>query len=258
MSIQTHLTPDERKQVNAIFARVWKKFHAGATSQWEMIEPNTPLTMEEAKIVARAEFEATNFARIEQFHKRASHQISRQKDRLRANEERYNARVATINTDAQRRGLATSTIVMTQLERAVSEKHAADQIVEREIVNAELTRENNLARLSADTDRRVEALAKRIHMDSMRMNLAAFKERCEQQSRAYRDMLQMQQVRMVTPINAQQLIDDELHGAYMHWLFTNKTPAEARSLLNNEPVFTWNLSAAGAVRLRNEIVRRSI
>jgi len=258
MAVPTHLTEAERRQVNAIFARIWKKYHVAATSQADAIEINTPLTMEEARIVAQAEFEVINMTRVDQIHNRADHQISRQNDRRRVAQERHNVRIARINTDAQQRGLALSTIVLSQLERANAEKHSQDQVFDREIENIELVRSNGLARLHADNDQRIEALAKRIHADSLRTNIAAVRERSASQSRAYRDLLQLQQVRLVAPINVQQMADDETHGTLMHWLFTNKTPQQARALVNNDPVFTWNfILSMNATRFRNEVQRRS-
>ena len=254
---QTHLTDPERRIINGLFARTWKKYMAGATDHSAVMEINTPLTMDEARSVARTEFETANMLRIEQTHNRLDNQIARQHDRRRIVAERHNARIAQINTDAQKRGIANSTIVLNQLQRAVAEKNRQDETIDREIETIQRTRTNDIARFTANTENRIEALAKRIHADSLRTNVAVVRERSAASSRSHRDMVHFHTARMSVNMNVNQLIDDELHGQYMHWLFTNKTPADARSLAENEPIFMWGfVNTSSATRFRNEVMRR--
>ena len=256
MSIQTHLTDEERKEINEIYARAVKKYLTATVDYATNLQPTPPITMEDAIEIARMELDGIMMSREEKMNEQADHRISKQQERKARLQDRLNTKIARINTDAHKRGVANSTVVATQLARAISEHERQDAQMDRAIENIETMKILNIQRMRLDNGRRASAMAKRIHNDALRNNLQLIREMGAQQSRSFRDMVTMHNVRMQAPINEQRLIDDEVRGAYMLWLFTNKSPAEARSLVLNEPTFMFNLSLSAYMQLREDIERR--
>ena len=81
------------------------------------------------------------------------------------------------------------------------------------------------------------------------------KERSRQLSRSYRDLQAFLRVRLVSPVAAQTLVDEEVYAAYVQFLL-KFPPGVAFEYVNNERLFKLNLSPSFFTRLYAEMQRR--
>ncbi|MCL2755928.1 MAG: hypothetical protein FWE45_02635 [Firmicutes bacterium] len=250
-----YLTDKERVEINLIMARTYRKYNVGGTDVPDLVEIPRPLTWEQAKQQAIEEAERLNVIRIDRINDEQSKRRERQLLRKQRINEQYKARIARINTDAGRRGILNSTIVLNQLERAHIAKQEAETAINDEIEFIEVTRNSRIDQQNTTFEQRAEALARRIHIDSVRINVQAIREKAVQRSRAFRDLIHLSQVRLTTPINTQTMIDQEIYDEYVTFL-VKQLPRRAVSLVSNDPVFFFNLPHTMWLRLYNEFNRR--
>jgi len=181
----------------------------------------------------------------------------REEAKLERIRDQYELRVAAINTDAGRRGMLNSTVVLDQLDRARDARDAAEDAVHGEIAFIESRKALDMERVSLQHDARVSALAKRLMVESSRQALAAAREKAVQKRHNLRDFMSMQQMRLTIPVNVAQIVLQEIYDEYVAWL-VRQSPARAFALVDYDPLFYWNLGMAHWLRLFDEFWRRTV
>jgi hypothetical protein len=131
----------------------------------------------------------------------------------------YNARCLDITTNAQKRGMNNSTVVI-ELLSAAFEKKIEEQ-----------------ARLNGLLDK----LAKKILQENTRLALQVEKEKSASRSRSLRDYGTLMKLRLTIPYVTADLISQETHDAYMAWLM-QFPPNDAYDIAISNALFTQNLS----------------
>ena len=242
-SFDFYLTHAEREYLDGIFARTLRKYNVGGTDFLNLIEEPKVLTHEEAVELARDQLIRKSEVQLEQLHSN----IARRTERAL---KQYESRVAQIKTDATRRGMQNSTVVLSQLDRAARAKDAEIDFIEQD-------RELRSERIKLTADARVEALGKRIHADSMRTNIQVLREKSAQHSRSYRDWLQFQHARLTLPINTQATAEQEIYDRILEFMLT-LPPRRAANIVDNDPVFFFNLTPVQYSRMFTELTRRAI
>ena len=134
--------------------------------------------------------------------------------------ETYTHRVENINENAYNRGLLNSTIVLEQLDRAYAKK-AAD-----------------LERL----DNMTERLVKKIMADNAKLSFSIEREKSISRSRALRDFVAVNKMKISVPYNAQALIEQDVYDAYLAWLL-QYTPQDAYDYVNHNTIFLLNMGS---------------
>ena len=205
------LSSEQLRQLNEIFIAIVNKYR-NQTSTSVLMETVPRLTTKDAEDLADLELG----------------------DRRTKINQEYDERVENINRNAIARRMAHSTVVLTQLDKALERRTDA------------------LKRL----DNQKEKLAKRIFTENQRIFLSAERERSIARSRSIRDMANVTRMRQTVPYNAQALIDEELYTSYLAWLM-QYPPTLAHHYVNQNSVFFMNMGALPWVRLVEEIRRRA-
>jgi len=206
-----HLNEKDRQYLNDIYARSYKKYFG-----WTAPTPGgKPLSYAEALGVARDE--------LETFYSLRRAEINAKHD----------ARVLSINTEANKRGLITSTVVLEQIERAMYERDIA------------------LEKFEHVTDAKVRAAARKMMAEELGLARLGMQ--------ADRDALNMT-LRRVTSggipnVDLQKAMDEEVYAEYLRFLLA-QSPEVALAYVDNDPLFLFNLSTSYFNRLHTEIERR--
>ena len=251
------LTPQERLQLQEVFTNAHRKYNLGLTDKRLELAPPVVMTIDQAREIAEHQIEAELVTRQAQITERAQIMIDRQHKRIARVNAQYQERVARINTDAGRRGLLSSTAVMVQLERAESARNEAISAHETEISFLEARLQLDLQRLDVTLGNRVEALAKRIHNESQRTAVAVVRERAMQADRNYSNWKSWQRVRLELNLDAkvQSAIEDEVFFEYKAFLL-RQHPERAFQLIDNDPVFFFNLTVPQWIQMRTIMQNR--
>lgn len=236
------LTPDERIYLNQLHSRVTQKYTTAVTDSMDLLQVPMPLTMDEARKSAITELEAAIEQRITEANDTAERATMRQRERLAKVQARHRTRLARLANEASRRGLGHSTIIINNFEAVHAERDQAEHAINVEIEFIETRRINTIERLRHTLNQRTEALAKRIHAQSMQQNLRVIQERGRQQSRSLRDLMSVKRTDygLPNPINYTNLINDELFSLYLHWLSGQPVHRAAR-VVSRDPLFFFNL-----------------
>ncbi|MCL2851070.1 MAG: hypothetical protein FWE01_01775 [Firmicutes bacterium] len=256
ISGRPYLTEAERIQLDMVLVRAMKKYNSAMTDFIDLVDVPMPLTIDEAIIQATAEHDKSIKNATEQVDNKANRQKEREQFRLDRINKRYEEHIARINTDAMNRGMITSTIVLSQIERATEAHIKAIEAIYAEMDFIEARRTLNLERLELQSQVRINALAKRIQTENARASLQGIREKSIQRSRAFRDWIALQQTRLAVPINAQQLVDNEVHDEYLAFLM-QLSIHRAIFLIDEEPLFFVNMSSSTWNRLASKMHSRS-
>lgn len=236
------LTSKERSYLNQIYVSAYKKYFTMSTDYGiEMdasrIESVEPLTWEESLALATAQLGARR-AQINAAYN----------EKIALAEANHIKTVALLNTEAQKRGLINSTIVVQSLSRAFAEKTAKIELLESERVA-------KLDKLEGET---LQSLARKIHSDATRnavsarrLNLTIAQSKSMQQARSLTARIR----NTIQTSESQRLLDEEVYAAYLSFLF-GYSVSDALSLINDEPVFGLNLSETYYTKLQQEMARR--
>lgn len=204
------LTADQKRQLNEIYFGIVRKFST-MTSQSVMLDTMPRLTKEEAQALATDELSARQ-SKIDQDY------INRCND---------------INTNAQKRGLSNSSVVIELLTAAFEKKMEAQ------------------AHLSGLLDK----LTKKILGENTRLALQVEKEKSISRSRSLRDYGALMKLRLTIPFVQNDLIATETCDAYMAWL-TQFTPAQAYDIANSNNLFMLNLGNVKYAELLTKLDQR--
>ena len=250
-----YLTPEERVKLNGVFARAHRRYNAARTDYSGELPDVSVLSVEEATALAIAETEKLNELRREQIEEAAKRRRGVQEARLVRIEKQYKDRIAKINTDAGRRGMLSSTVVLDQVDRAWLARIQAEDAVQSEIdfINSRLAMD--LEKLAHTSAQRVGVLAKRLRNESVRESLAVVREKNASASRSFKDFLNLQSARLTMPINAQSFIQQEIYDEYVSFLMT-QTHQRAYRLIDYDPLFHFNLTLQQWISLFTEFSRR--
>ena len=205
------LEEKDRKYLNDIYAKAYKKYFGWtpATSQ------GVPLTYQEALAVAREELETFYGLRRAEIHAK------------------HDARVLSINTEANRRGLITSTVVLEQIERAMHERDVA------------------LEKFGLVTDAKVRAAARKI----MAEELGSARLKAQTDRDTLNMILRRTSAGGVPQVELQRAMDEEVYAEYLRFLL-RLSPEIALATVETDPLFFFNLSAVYFNRLKAEMERR--
>ena len=190
-----HLTKEHFRQLNDIYANIIRKYRS-TTSESIMLDAIPRLTKHEAAAMAENE-------------------IAEKREKVI---ETYNDRIANINENAEKRGLADSSITLALLDKASQKK------------------EDALNRLNGTK----ENLTKKIMADNIKLALSVEKEKSTMRSRSIRDYVAVAKMRLTVPYNIQANIDQELYDSYFAWL-TQFEPADAYGICNFNAIFYLNM-----------------
>ncbi|MCL2569802.1 MAG: hypothetical protein FWE16_01175 [Firmicutes bacterium] len=251
------LSPQERIDLDIQYARILRKFTVGGTDFIDEINTPTPLTQDEAHMIAKQQLEELVNTKIAEINETAAERTRRLKERLENINQQYFDRVEKINSDAHRRGLSQSTIVLVQRENALQDKIRKEESIYAQIDHTEERRYLVTERHRITLYTRLGALAKRLHAESVRLNVIASREKSHQKSRSLRHMTHLQRTRLDISLNTQEIIDEELYAVYLQFLFA-KNPRHARDLVDNDPLFFFNLSSTYFMRLLNAVEERAV
>ena len=206
-----HLDEKDRKYLNDIYARAYKKYFG-----WTAPTPDgKPLSYAEALTVARDELETFYTLRRAEIHAK------------------HDARVLSINTEANKRGLITSTVVLQQIERAMYERDLA------------------LDKFEHVTDSKVRAAARKLMADelgSARLQMQADRD-------ALNITLRRTQMGGIPNVDLQKAMDEEVYAEYLRFLLA-LSPDIALAHVDNDPLFLFNLSTIYFNKLKAEMVKR--
>jgi len=252
-----YLSEAERIHLDMILVRTMKKYNSAMTDCIDMIDVPVFMTMNEAIIQASSEHEVLLKNRIEQINHRTNRRKENQEMKLARIQKQFDERVARINTDAQNRGMITSTIVLSQIENATQVRDKAVEAVHAELEFIVAQAEFSIEQLELQAKSRIQVLAKRIHTENARMNLQVVRERSVQKSRAFRDWISFQQIRLATPINTQILVDNEVHDLYLEFLI-HLDSQRAIFLVEHDPLFLINMSQTTFNRLIQKLRNRGV
>jgi hypothetical protein len=205
------LAEKDRKYLNDIYAKAYKKYFG-----WTASTPGgKPLSYQEAVVVARDELERFHGLRCTEIHAK------------------HDARVLAINTEANKRGLITSTVVLQQIERAMYERDLA------------------LEKFGTVTDAKVRAAARKI----MAEELANTKLRVQADRDALNMITQRARTGGIPQSDLQRAMDEEVYAEYLRFLL-GLSPEVALAHVDNDPLFFFNLSSTYFNRLKAEMERR--
>ncbi|MCL2587467.1 MAG: hypothetical protein FWE31_04500 [Firmicutes bacterium] len=237
------LRPEERSRLQNIFTNAHRKFNIGLTDQLQYLEAPETLTINEARELAKYQFDQDLATRHEQLIERADIMTLRQEKRIARVNKQFNERIARINTDAGRRGLLSSTAVIDQMQRAQDARNDAIDAHEAEIASLQARLELDKQRITFAYENRVEALAKRIHNESQRNAVAIVRERATQHTRNYNNWKSWQRTKLELNIEpqVQKAIQDEVFYEYKAFLLS-QCPDRANHLVAAEPIFFFNLT----------------
>ncbi|MCL2846365.1 MAG: hypothetical protein FWE38_01615 [Firmicutes bacterium] len=252
-----YLTNAERIELNVMHARIIRKHNVAGIDVVDMFQTPAPMTAAQALNAADTQLRALASARTERLWAITAHRLQRVEDSQARIVRRYNERVARINTDASRRGILNSTIVVDRLQTARSERDEAlekGQTAITEIMER-FHHDNQVAEL-VNNDRRA-ALSARLHTESIRNHLAVLREKSTQKRHALRELVNMERVRLTTPINSQRMIDQEIHDSYLVWLMRH-SEQRAFNLVQWDPLFYSNMSRAMWIQLRDNMANRVV
>jgi hypothetical protein len=150
---------------------------------------------------------------------------------------KHNARVLLINTEANKRGLITSTIVLQQIERAENERDLA------------------LSKFEVITDAKVRQAARKLMAEELGM--------VRLQMQADKDSLDMliRRTNMggVPTADLQRLMAEEVYAEYLRFMLSF-SPEVALAIFDNDPIFFYNLQNVGGTnyfnKLKDELEKR--
>jgi len=204
------LNEKDRKHLNDIYAKAYKKYFG-----WTAPTPGgKPLSYAEALVAAREELQRFFVARRAEIHAK------------------HDARVLSINAEANKRGLITSTVVLQQIERATAERNLA------------------LEKFEHVTDAKVRVAARKIMADE----LAQTRLRVQSDRDALNAFARRSQSG-ITQAELQRAMDEEVYAEYLRFLLA-LSPEVALACIDTNPLFFFNLSAAYFNRLKAEMERR--
>jgi|GEM_PF-5208182 len=207
------LTETERQLLQEVYTRAYKKYFAFSSTAAGGV---VPFNYAEALEVAKAE-------------------LARLDDIKRAEiEAKYAARVLTVNTDADKRGLGTSTAALQLTAKADEERTLA------------------LSKLDTASDARVKALARKMLADNaavMRLSLTADKNSLDM-------FVTQSKAGGYTDAEKQKAMDEEVYAEYLRFLL-GKPPNDAFSIVQSDPLFFYNLSAEYFTRLSKALQDRA-
>jgi hypothetical protein len=231
-----HLDEADRKFLNEIYARAYKKFFAFATDYADILIPCV-IGLDSAREQAQAEYEAY----CDHMRDTVNASYRGKVDRIESD---YEARVARINDDIYKRGLAEGSAGVWLLARALAGKQAR---IEEAVVAKDL----KLAKLDIDCADKIERRAKKIYNEALRNNIAIAESASIMGSRSLNEA----QGLGLTAVQAQKLLDEEVYAQYL--LFLLKFPYDvALGFVDDDPLFNYNLSASYYDRLVGEMEER--
>lgn len=205
------LPEKDKKYLNDIYAKAHKKYFA-----WTVpVSGGKPLSYAEALAAAREELESFYATRRTEIFAK------------------HNAKILGINTEANKRGLITSTIVLQQIERAEQERDLA------------------LSKFETVTDAKVRIAARKIMADELgrtRLSVQADKE-------ALKFALERTKVGGIPVADLQKALDEEVYAEYLRFLLA-LSPDVALAYVDNDPLFFYNLSAIYFNKLKAEMAKR--
>ena len=252
-----HLPQHEQKMLNDIFARAVKKHTAGLTTFTDLITVPDPMTDVQAAEAARLELEHANGIRRDQINQDHEARYERLRNRLAKLEQRFNDKVTAVTTQAGRRGVQNSTIVLDQIHRLTATLSQDRNILHAEMEHIHRQQTLALNKLEANFETRIGALAKRLQTDSVRQNIAAVREKSLQAYRSGRALALSGGIQSAQDeVAAQRRVDEEVYAHYLRFLLS-KPPIQARQHIEHDMTFYFNLSQTYFTRLRNEIRRRA-
>lgn len=236
------LTKKERSYLDQIYANAYKKYYCMTTDYG--IEMDTS-RIENAPILSYEDALALGSAQLEAEREHINAVID---GKIAVAETNYNKKAASINTEAQKRGLINSTIVLHGLQSALDEKTAKIESLEEQ-------RTAKLGKLEGET---LERTARKIHSEAVRsavaarkLNMSIAQAKSTQQARS----LTARMRHSLTPAEAQTKVDEEVYAAYLNFLF-GYSVSDALALVTDEPAFGLNLSATYYTKLKQEMSRR--
>lgn len=205
------LNEKDKKYLNDVYANAYKKYFS-----WTAPTPNgTPLTYQEALVAARDELDIFYTVRRAEINSR------------------HDARALAINTEANKRGLITSTVVLQQLDKALAERDIA------------------LSKFETVTDAKVRAAARKMMADE----LGAARLRVQADRGAHDMLLRRNQVGGLPQTDLQRAMDEEVFAEYLRFLLS-QTPQNALAYVNTDPLFVYNLSQTYYDKLKAQMVLR--
>jgi len=244
------LTESERARLQEIFSNAFRKYNVGLTDQLQYLDAPVLLSIEDARQIAMHQLDADLELRKSKAKERTNIMIERQQKRISRINTQFAERVARLNTDAGRRGLLSSTSVITQMERAQNARDEAIAACDAEISFLEIRLELDVQRLSFGHDQRVEILAKRIHNESQRNAVMVVRERATQLARNYSNWKLWQRTRAELNLDNQARIgvENEIFYEYKAFLL-GQDSLRAYQLVTSDPLFFHNLTQAQWVRM---------
>jgi hypothetical protein len=144
----------------------------------------------------------------------------------------YDVRVGNIYNMAAARGLQHSSIVVELLDRAFLRKTAAH---------------NRL-------DGLVEKLAKKIFAENQKLAIATEKEKTMARTRALRDYISLQKMKVNVPYNAQDLIYEDTGNQFLEWLFQYPSLIATGILNDNQAYFTTCMGVTKYNEIKTKVV----
>jgi len=213
------------------------------------------MTTESARVAASEQFVKDWEARTNQIVHQYDVRLERANRRITKVVEQHERRTLRIQTEAGRRGMGTSTIVLQQLDRAMSDHVDAVNNVNTEINALWESRNLALQRLAQNMETRIEAAAQRLMTESSRANVAAANAISSQRSRALRDFIAYHNLRNNVDIHILETIDQAIFDEFV--LFLTQMPLErAMRVVDRDGTFIQYLPFPQWDRLRRFIRER--
>jgi len=228
------LNEQERRELNSFYVSAYRKHFAYGTGL--KTREIKPLSYTDAVKLAREELE-------EFFDNRRKEIAWRNEKRIAQADREHTQRVLAINTDAGKRGLLGSTIVLHQLELARIERQT-------KIDRADFDKAVALARFENVTEGRVRTQARRLMSDSAATIRLGIQSDVATWNQLHRTR------GLTTNAERQRAMDEEVLAEFKRFLLS-KSPAVAVSLVENDPLFFQNLSNDYHQRLIQEMRRRN-
>ena len=236
------LSREERIEIETMASRIRRKYLTGSTDTTDLMHVPGVLTQEQAFLLAGRELESENASRVETINARADRRIERKNAELQRADETRHRRLSQINNEASRRGMLNSTIVLDQIRRIEDAHMTFVRAVSSEVSFIDNQRDIDLDNLSRTTAQRINAAAKRLHSESLRQNLAAVREKSLQQSRSYRQWVDLERnvMNVVTESRRNTAMLEEIYEAFFKFL-AEQDPVRAYVLVDSDPTFALNL-----------------
>ena len=235
-----YLTDAERMDFDLGIARIMKKYNSAEVGMTDIIEIPEVITKEQARRQAEEEHEELHQNRLDAINEVANRNVRREAERRARSEQRFRRRTSAINTGAGRRGMQLSTVVIGQLDRALARHNEVLETIDANIDFNEARRSQLLSRMAIINERNVEDRARRIHSQSVNLNLRVLREISIQRNRTYRNWLEFHKTRLQVPINTALAIADERRDTIRAMLFKmhqNRPPW----VLFHDPIFIHNM-----------------